>query len=78
MSDEESEDDFELSEIYQRCLREACDNFSQYASLGYEWWTKVTLTTGHHLQMLRRHKKKFDQLIDLPDSWPLARILVPL
>ena len=75
MSDEESEDDFELSETDQRYLQEAYDNFSHYASPWIQMVKQGYFDYRAPFADASHAQEKFDQLINLPDSWPLMRIL---
>ena len=77
-SDEESEEDFELSEKEQRFLQEAYDT---YANIGDAWIQqratsppscRTPFADAGNVQAV------FDDFINLPDSWPLMRILIPL
>ena len=77
-SEAESEEDFELNEKEQRFLHQAYDNFGDY---GLPW-----LQQRGHLPTDSRTpfedadsvRERFEHLINLPDSWPLMRIMVPL
>ena len=77
-SDAESEEDFELSEKELRFLHEA---YEEYANYGVQW-----LQQREHSQPGFRTpfaevgnvQAAFEMLINLPDSWPLMRILIPL
>ena len=77
-SDEESEEDFELSEKEQRFLQEA---YEAYGDSGERW-----LQQRAHSQPTCRTpfadagnaQAVFEKFINLPDSWPLLRILIPL
>ena len=77
-SDEESEEGFELSEKEQRFLQEAYDT---YANTGDAWIQqratsppscRTPFADAGNVQAV------FDDFINLPDSWPLMRILIPL
>ena len=75
-SDEESEDDFELSEADQRYLQEAYEEFSQYGNP----WLRRRGSPDFRAPFADASfaQEWFDKLINLPDSWPLMRILVSL
>ena len=77
-SEPESEEEYELSEKEQRLLHEAYDT---YATTGQQWtqerqgWSASCRTSFADAGNVRSVVEKF---IDLPDSWPLMRILIPL
>ena len=77
-SDEESEDDFELSEADQRYLQEAYEEFSHYANPWLRQMSEGFSDSRAPFADAWYAQEWFDKLIDLPDSWPLMRILVPL
>ena len=77
-SEPESEKEYELSEKEQCLLHEAYDT---YATTGQQWTQErqgssaSCRTSFADAGNVRNVVKK---LIDLPDSWPLMRILIPL
>ena len=77
-SDEESEDDFELSETDQRYLQEAYEDFSHYASPRLQKMEQGLFDYRAPFADASHAQDWFDKLRNLPDSWPLMRILVPL
>ena len=77
-SDEESEEDFELSEKEQRFLQEAHD---VHTNTGDAWvQQRATSTPGCRTPFANAGNVQttFENLAELPDGWPLMRILIPL
>ena len=77
-SDEESEEDFELSEKEQRFLQEAYD---VHTTTGDAWiQQRATSTPGCRTSFADAGNVQttFADLAKLPDGWPLMRILIPL
>ncbi len=73
-SDAESEEDFELSEKEQRFLQEACE---VYANSG-ERWLQQRARCRTPFADTGNAQAVFEKFINLPDSWPLMRIMLPL
>ena len=78
VSDAESEEDFELSEKEQRFLQEA---YEVYANTGERWLQqrahsppncRTPFADAGNVQAV------FEKFINLPDSWPLMRIMITL
>ena len=77
-SDEESEEDFELSEKEQRFLQEAYDI---HANTGDAWTQQRTTSTPSCRTPFAdagNVQAAFEDFAKLPDGWPLMRILIPL
>ena len=77
-SEPESEEEFELSEKEQRLLHEAYDTF---AATGEQWMQErqgSSASCRTSFADAGNVRKVVDKFIDLPDSWPLMRILIPL
>ena len=77
-SEPESEEEYELSEKEQRLLHEAYDT---YASTGQQWTQErqgSTASCRTSFADAGSVRSVVEKLIDLPDSWPLMRILIPL
>ena len=77
-SDEESEEDFELSEKEQRFLQEA---YEAYAN-SREGWLQQRASSPPSCRTpfadAGTVQPVFENFINLPDSWPLMRIMIPL
>ena len=77
-SEPESEEEYELSEKEQRLLHEAYDT---YAMTGQQWTQErqgSSASCRTSFADAGNVRKVVEKLIDLPDSWPLMRILIPL
>ena len=77
-SEPESEEEFELSEKEQRLLHEAYDTF---AASGERWMQHRQGSPANCRTPFAdagNVREVVDKFIDLPDSWPLMRILIPL
>ena len=77
-SEPESEEEFELSEKEQRLLHEAHDTF---AASGERWIQHRQGSPANYRTPFAdagNVRDVVDKFIDLPDSWPLMRILIPL
>ena len=77
-SEPESEEEFELSEKEQRLLHEAYDTF---AATGERWMQHrqgSPASCRTPFADAGNVREVVDKFIDLPDSWPLMRILIPL
>ena len=72
-SEPESEEEFELSEKEQRLLHEAYDT---YATTGQRQSSSANCRTS--FADAGNVRSVVEKLTDLPDSWPLMRILIPL
>ena len=75
-SDEESEEDFELSEKEQRFLQEVYD---VHTNTGDAWiQQRATSMPGCRTPFANEGdvKATFENLAKLPDGWPLMRILI--
>ena len=70
-SEPESEEEYELSEKEQRLLHEAYDT---YTTTGKQW-TQERQGLSYFICRCWQYPQR---VIDLPDSWPLMRILIPL
>ena len=64
LSDEESEDDFELSETDQRYLKEAYDTFSDYASPWIQMSDQGYFDYRAPFADALHAQEKFDELIN--------------
>ena len=77
-SELESEEEFELSEKEQRLLHEAYDT---YATTGQQWTRERQSSSANCRTSFAdagNVRSVVEKLTDLPDSWPLMRILIPL
>ena len=77
-SEPESEEEYELSEKEQRLLHEAYDT---YATTGQQWTQErqgSSASCRTSFADAGNVRNVVEKLIDLPDSWPLMRILIPL
>ena len=77
-SEPESEEEFELSEKEQRLLHEAYDT---YATTGQQWTRERQSSSANCRTSFAdagNVRSVVEKLTDLPDSWPLMRILIPL
>ena len=77
-SEPESEEEFELSEKEQRLLHEAYDT---YATAGQQWTRERQCSSANCRTSFAdagNVRSVVEKLTDLPDSWPLMRILIPL
>ena len=74
-SEPESEEEFELSEKEQRLLHEAYDT---YATTGQQWTRERQSSSASCRTSFADAGNVREKLTDLPDSWPLMRILIPL
>ena len=77
-SDAESEEEFELSEKEQRFLREA---YEVYVNSGERWLQQRAFSPANCRTPFADTGDVFavfEKFINLPDSWPLMRILLPL
>ena len=75
-SEPESEEEYELSEKEQRLLHEAYDT---YATTGQQWTQErqgSSASCRTSFADAGNVRKVVEKLIDLPDSWPLMRILI--